>query len=83
MAGERMHLAGYREISTVCTHPDFQGRGYARQLISQLVNLNLDQGTTPFLHVMPNNKRAKSLYETLGFVERSRIPLVGIQWEIA
>jgi predicted GNAT family acetyltransferase len=79
MAGERMHLAGYREISTICTHPDFQGRGYARQLISQLVNLNLDQGNTPFLHVMNDNKRAKSIYESMGFVERSRISLVVLQ----
>ena len=32
MAGERMHLDGHTEVSGVCTHPDFRGRGLARQL---------------------------------------------------
>ncbi|TWV99101.1 GNAT family N-acetyltransferase [Chitinophaga pinensis] len=27
------HSEKYIEISAVCTHPDYQGRGYARQLI--------------------------------------------------
>jgi predicted GNAT family acetyltransferase len=31
MAGERICLAGYHEISAVCTHPIYEGRGYARQ----------------------------------------------------
>ncbi len=30
--GERMHPPGYTEVSGVCTHPDFRGRGLARQL---------------------------------------------------
>ncbi|MBE7555933.1 MAG: GNAT family N-acetyltransferase [Anaerolineales bacterium] len=79
MAGERLWLEGYREISTVCTHPDFRGRGYARQLVSRLVNTILDEGITPFLHVMHDNKRAKSIYESLGFVERRRLPLLVVQ----
>ena len=29
IAGERIHLTGYTEVSGVCTHPDFRGRGYA------------------------------------------------------
>ncbi len=31
MAGERMHAEGFTEISGVCTHPQFQGRGLARR----------------------------------------------------
>ena len=37
MAGERMHAGTLREISGVCTHPDFQGRGLARRLMRKLV----------------------------------------------
>ena len=37
MAGERMHAGDLREISGVCTHPDYQGRGYARRLIAKLI----------------------------------------------
>jgi GNAT superfamily N-acetyltransferase len=32
MAGERTWVGDFREVSAVCTHPDAQGRGYARAL---------------------------------------------------
>lgn len=32
MAGERMRMAGYTEVSGVCTQPDFRGRGLAGRL---------------------------------------------------
>jgi len=75
MAGERMHLTGYREISAVCTHPNFTGLGLAQLLIAQLVNAIFDRHEVPFLHVSSNNERAKSLYEHLGFTTRCEIPL--------
>ncbi len=67
MAGERMQAGSYREISGVCTHPDFQGRGYARRLMSKLLHRQLARGETPFLHVMTANTPARGLYERLGF----------------
>jgi FR47-like protein len=36
MAGERMALAGRQEISGVCTHPGFAGRGHARRLYESM-----------------------------------------------
>jgi predicted GNAT family acetyltransferase len=33
MAGQRMYLPPYVEISAICTHPNYLGRGYAAQLI--------------------------------------------------
>jgi ribosomal protein S18 acetylase RimI-like enzyme len=76
MAGERMHCEGHREISAVCTHPDFLGRGYARRLIALLTNRIFDAGERPFLHFSHENARAKVLYERLGFAIRSDIPLL-------
>ena len=76
MAGERMHCEGHREISAVCTHPDYLGRGYARRLIALLTNAILDRGEQPFLHFSHENTRAKALYERLGFVFRTDIPLL-------
>lgn len=70
MAGERMYAGEYREISTVCTHPDHAGRGLATRLVTQLCREILQQGLTPFLHVARSNTRAKSLYDRLGFVDR-------------
>ncbi|MDY6948680.1 MAG: GNAT family N-acetyltransferase [Pseudomonadota bacterium] len=75
MAGERMKLDGHEEISAVCTHPDFTGRGYAARLINLLVAKQLQRGITPFLHVNETNARARSLYKRLGFEDRTLLPL--------
>jgi ribosomal protein S18 acetylase RimI-like enzyme len=67
MAGERMQAGTLREISGVCTHPDFQGHGMARALMSRLLGLQRARGETTFLHVMSSNTSARKLYESLGF----------------
>jgi GNAT superfamily N-acetyltransferase len=67
MAGERMAAPGLREISGVCTHPDHQGRGYARRLMLKLIRRQLLRGETPFLHVMRANEAAHGLYLRMGF----------------
>ena len=79
MGGQRMHLPGYREVSAICTHPDFRGRGYARTIVARLVAAIFDEGLTPFLHVESANTGAQALYRTLGFVERARLPLVVVE----
>ena len=66
MAGERMLLDDYTEISAVCTAPSHQGRGYARSLMAALMHKVLDEGREPFLHVKQENG-ARLLYERLGF----------------
>jgi ribosomal protein S18 acetylase RimI-like enzyme len=65
--GERLGMDAYQEISAVCTHPDFNGRGYARRLLALLSNDNLERGRLPFLHVSHQNPRAKLLYEQAGY----------------
>jgi ribosomal protein S18 acetylase RimI-like enzyme len=70
MAGERMTLDGYSEVSAVCTHPDYRGRGYAKQLVSLRAGDIVARGKTPFLHVFPDNAAAIATYERLGFVVR-------------
>ena len=67
MAGERSHAGSLREISGVCTHPDQQGRGWARRLMLVLVGLQMRRGETPFLHVMRDNENAHRLYRRMGF----------------
>ena len=67
MTGERMHAGAMREVSGVCTHPDFQGRGIARRLMIKVINRQLQRQEIPFLHVMSANAIARRLYEKLGF----------------
>ena len=69
MTGERLHVNNYTEVSAVCTHPDFLGKGYASILLEHQVNLILNAGQIPFLHVKSDNDRAIFLYERIGFVK--------------
>lgn len=71
--GERLGTDAYTEMSAICTHPDFSGRGYARRLTAMLANDTLERGRTPFLHVSHENARAKQLYEQIGFRHRRDI----------
>ncbi|WP_257386775.1 GNAT family N-acetyltransferase [Tahibacter caeni] len=70
MAGERMSLPGWREISGVCTHPDHLGRGYAQRLVALATRRIAAAGRRPFLHVSATNTRAKRIYEHLGYADR-------------
>jgi GNAT superfamily N-acetyltransferase len=67
MAGERACAGALREISGVCTHPDFQGRGLARRLMLRLIRAQMQRGETPVLHVMKANETAHGLYRRMGF----------------
>jgi len=67
MAGERFCAGALREISGVCTHPHFQGRGMARRLMLKLVRRQMLRGEQPFLHVMQTNTHARALYKRMGF----------------
>ena len=70
MAGERMRLDGFTEISAVCVHPSCRGQGLAAELVSTLVRSIRSRGETPFLHVFNSNRAAIDLYLKLGFVLR-------------
>ena len=76
LSGERMRTDKYQEISAVCTHPNFTGRGYARGLVLQLVNEILQRGDIPFLHVGESNAHARLLYERMGFTARAQLPML-------
>lgn len=67
MAGERFRFPGYTELSGVCTHPDFRGKGLARRLSRHVAAGIATRGETAFLHAWKDNFPAIALYETLGF----------------
>jgi ribosomal protein S18 acetylase RimI-like enzyme len=79
MIGERLGTSEFVEMSAICTHPDYTGRGYARRLTAWLTNDTLAQGRTPFLHVSHANTRAKTLYESMGYRLRTDIGFWGLQ----
>ena len=73
MIGERLGTPDATEMSAICTHPAFTGRGYARRLTAMLGNDNLERGLLPFLHVSQDNTRALKLYEAMGYRHRGEI----------
>src|ERR1700740_3373082 len=77
MAGERLRSTECTEISAVCTHPEFRGHGYARDLTTFLASQILAAGKTPFLHVQSGNG-AKVFYQKIGFRLRTAIYLTVI-----
>jgi predicted GNAT family acetyltransferase len=72
MAGERMKVPGWTEVSAVCTHPEHIGHGYARILMAEVMRRIRSRGEMPFLHVREDNLRAIELYQRLGFITRVR-----------
>lgn len=73
MAGERMRFPGYTEVSGVCTHPDFRGRGLARRLSAAVLTAIEARGDQAFLHAWKSNHAAITLYESLGFELRTEV----------
>ncbi len=73
MAGQRLHPFEYAEVSAVCTHPDYTGKGYARQLLLHQIRRIKAASHIPFLHVRHDNDRAVKLYEGLGFSIRKYV----------
>jgi ribosomal protein S18 acetylase RimI-like enzyme len=71
MGGLRLHLAGYREITTVATMPAHEGRGYATAIMRALIDRIHARGERPFLTVRTDNARAIEIYRRLGFKERT------------
>ena len=81
MAGERLRPFGYTEVSAVCTHPEYRGRGYASSLVSALIEKITGRGEIPFLHVRTVNAGAIRVYEKLGFKTRRVIKITIVKKE--
>jgi ribosomal protein S18 acetylase RimI-like enzyme len=79
MAGQRMSLDGFAEVSAVCTHPDFRGRGFAQALVGAVAREVHAAGRIPFLTAFETNIGAIRVYEQVGFVERRRFELAVVR----
>ncbi len=79
MAGERMCLDGYTEISAVCVHPDHRGQAYAAELAIDAAQAIRQAGQIPCLHVYSDNLAAIALYRKLGFSKRRTLHLAVLQ----
>ena len=67
MGGERLKLDGFSEISAVCTHPSFRGKGLASNILWELVRQHRRESVVSWLHVGCANQNAAKLYLSMGF----------------
>jgi predicted GNAT family acetyltransferase len=82
MVGERMKAANYTEISAVCVHPGYRGRGYAQFLLGAISQQILARGEIPFLHVFSHNSPAIALYRRQGMEIRRRLHVTVLKREM-
>ena len=66
MAGERMKVPGFSEVSAVCTHPDWRGHGFGSVVMRVVIDRILAAGEGVFLHAYPDNP-AVAMYRAMGF----------------
>lgn len=78
MAGQRMLMPGFAEVSGVSTWEDCRGRGYARALIGHVMRAIAARREQPFLHSYPDNAGAIALYKSLGFRVRRELHVLMI-----
>lgn len=81
MAGTRLSAGPYTEVSAVCTHPDFVGRGLAKLVLPFVLQFIQIQGQIPYLQLYPDNLPALRLYQSLGFVERINLRVYSLEKE--
>ncbi len=74
MAGIRMKLPGYEEVSAICTHLDHRGKGLGSAVTQFMVQRIIQRGNTPFLHTESDNP-AQQMYKKLGFEPRALLPV--------
>ena len=79
MAGERLKQDGLTELSGVCVHPDFQGKGLGRLMTLYAAGKIFAKGEQPFLHTYATNSTAIGLYESIGFRLRTRMNVAMIE----
>jgi ribosomal protein S18 acetylase RimI-like enzyme len=73
MAGERLRLPGYVEISAVATLPSHRRQGLAAMLVRSVAAGIAEEGAVPFLNVAAQNENAIRLYLALGFRIRTEL----------
>lgn len=81
MAGVRLRLPRFTEVSAVCTHPDARGRGYGAALTARVAAHILAGGSTPTLHLFAANVSALRVYQGVGFTISRNLELAMLKRE--
>jgi ribosomal protein S18 acetylase RimI-like enzyme len=70
--------SGIGQVMGVITDPEYRGRGLGREVVAGLCRMLLDDDLTPQIFYETGNQATRSLYRSLGFVDR--IPYLAIDF---
>jgi ribosomal protein S18 acetylase RimI-like enzyme len=71
MCGQRMRQLGFSELSGLCVHPDFQGKGLGKLMLRFVAGEISARNEAVYLHAYKTNTGAIALYQSLGFAIRA------------
>lgn len=67
------------QLARLAVHPDFQGRGIGRALVSDSIRYAAESFSVLVLNTQVNNSRSQSLYRSMGFRPMgSTLPVMGL-----
>jgi GNAT superfamily N-acetyltransferase len=76
MAGERLRVDGFGEVSGVCVDPSVRGEGLGAVVTLAAADGIRERGDVPMLHVRDHNDGAHRLYRRIGFETRRQVTVV-------
>jgi GNAT superfamily N-acetyltransferase len=81
MAGERMRVEGFGEVSGVCVDPSVRGEGLGAVVTLAAAHGIRERGDHPVLHVREGNDRAHRLYRKIGFEVRRTVVVAVLRYD--
>ncbi len=81
MAGERMRVEGYGEVSGVCVDGSVRGQGLGAVVTAVAADAIRARGDRPMLHVREGNAGAHRLYRRLGFEVRREVVVAIVRFD--
>ncbi|HET6967842.1 MAG TPA: GNAT family N-acetyltransferase [Ornithinibacter sp.] len=81
MAGERMRVDGFGEVSGVCVDPSVRGEGLGAVVTLAAAHGIRERGDRPMLHVRDGNDGAHRLYRRLGFEVRRPVVVAVLRFD--
>ena len=81
MAGERIRVEGFGEVSGVCVDPSVRGQGLGAVVTLAAAHGIQERGDRAMLHVRDGNEGAHRLYRRIGFETRRFVTVAVLRWD--
>ncbi len=80
MAGQRLQVDGWGEVSAVCVDASVRGQGLGAAMTLAAASAIAERGDQAMLHVAEDNHPAHRLYRQIGFEVRGNVTTAGLRF---